>query len=70
MPTVAHALLAPQAQSAAHVPPTAHATLAAHACAVPCVPAASIATADLRAVLNHRRDGKDSHITIERQHER
>jgi hypothetical protein len=40
------------------------------AAAPPCVLVARITTADLRAKLNRRRDGKDSRIIIECQRER
>jgi hypothetical protein len=50
--------------------PATHALSAAHAPAPPHVSAASITPTDLRAELNHRLDGEDSRITIERQHER
>jgi hypothetical protein len=62
--------MAPRAPSVAHEPPATYEPSVARAPALPCVPAASIATADLRAELNRRRDGEDSRITIKCQHER
>jgi hypothetical protein len=50
----------------ARVPPATHAPSAARVPAAPRVLVSSIATADLWAKLNRRRDGEDSRITNER----
>jgi hypothetical protein len=69
-PTMAHVSSVLRALSATHGPLATHVPSIAHALALPWVPAASIATANLWAGLNHCRDGEDSRITIERQRER
>jgi hypothetical protein len=56
--------------SAAHKLAVAHVPLGTCVLAPLCVPAASIAMANLRAELNRHHDDEDSRITIERQHER
>jgi hypothetical protein len=65
MLTVACTPMAPQTPSVAHEPPTAHAPSVACVSAPSHVPAASIATGNIRAKLNRRCDGEDSHITTE-----
>jgi hypothetical protein len=61
---------APRAPTTTRETPAAHVPSTARVLAPLRAPTTSTAMADLRAELNHRRDGEDSHITIERQRER